>query len=243
MSLNISPAVGIAAIAAYEPPWALGNDWFQSILPRKFVPHSGIVSRRISQEDEVTMGVHAVENLRRETHCHLGDCAAVVFVASSLFSPVVTENSPNRKQLLRQCSRAAAQQFCQRIGLAAVPVFAINWGCSGYSRAMAIVQRFIVPTIPLRTDQFILVVTVNRTSQIVDFACKQTAPVFGDMAQATLLAESTASGTRYTLPWSMRPRKIGRSTRSSSIFIGGKMSSCPRRTADGVRSLAAWCSR
>ena len=53
---------------------------------------------------------------------------------------------------------------------------------------MAIVHRFIVPTMPLRPHQFILVVTANRTSQIVDFGCKQTAPVFGDMAQATLLA-------------------------------------------------------
>ena len=188
MSLAISPAVGISAIATYEPPWVLCNDWFQSILPRKFVEHSGIVTRRISQEDEVAMAVRAVENLRKETHCSLGDCAAVVFVASSLFTPVVTGKSPNRKQVLRKHSQVAARQFCRQIGIPAVPVFSINWGCSGYSRAMAIVQRFIVPTMPLRPHQFILVVTTNRTSQIVDFGCKQTAPVFGDMAQATLLA-------------------------------------------------------
>ena len=71
MSIAIPAPVGISAIATYEPPWVLGNDWFQDILPRKFVEHSGIVARRISQEDEITMGVRAVENLRNETHCRL----------------------------------------------------------------------------------------------------------------------------------------------------------------------------
>ncbi len=188
MNLPIAPAVGISAIATYEPPWVLCNDWFQGILPRKFVEHSGIVSRHISQEDEVTMGVRAVENLRKETHCNLGDCVAVVFVASSLVSPAVVEKTPDRKQVLRKYSRAAARQFCRRLGCPAIPVFGINWGCSGYSRALTIAQRFILPAVPLRPNQFILVVTVNRTSEIVDFGCKQTAPVFGDMAQATLLA-------------------------------------------------------
>ncbi len=183
-----SSAVGISAIATYEPPWALCNDWFQNTLPRKFVEHSGIVSRRISEVDEVAMGLRAVENLRRETHCDLDDCIAVVFVASSLFAPAVAGTNPNRKRVGRKHRQAAAKQFCRRLGLPAVPVFSINWGCSGYSRAMAIVERSIVPAMPLRPHQFILVVTVNRTSNIVDFGCRQTAPVFGDMAQATLLA-------------------------------------------------------
>ena len=55
------PATGISAIAAYEPPWKLDNDWFSEILPRKFVQHTGILSRRISTEDEVAMGIRAVE--------------------------------------------------------------------------------------------------------------------------------------------------------------------------------------
>ena len=116
MSIAIPPAVGISAIATYEPPWVLGNDWFRDILPRKFVEHSGIVSRRISQEDEITMGVRAVENLRKETHCRLDDCVAVVFVASSLVSPAVVEQSPDRKQFLRKYGQVAARQFCQRLG-------------------------------------------------------------------------------------------------------------------------------
>ncbi len=201
MNPAISSAIGISAIATYEPPWALCNDWFRNILPRKFVEHSGIVSRRISEVDEITMGVRAVENLRKETQCNLDDCVAVVFVASSLVPPAVAGTSPNRRQIARKYRQAAAKQFCRRLGLPAIPVFSINWGCSGYSRAMDIVHRFILPAMPLRPNQFILVVTVNRTSKIVDFGCRQTAPVFGDMAQATLLArvDSTQHPVHFAL--------------------------------------------
>jgi 3-oxoacyl-[acyl-carrier-protein] synthase III len=181
-------AVGISAIATYEPPWVLGNDWFGGTLPRKFVEHSGIVSRHISLEDEVTMALRAVENLHEETRCDLSECAAVVFVASSLVPASVARKHLNREQVLCECTHAAAKQFIGRLGIPVVRVFGINWGCSGYSRAMAIVHRFILPSLTLRSEQFILLVTVNRTSKIVDFGCKQTAPVFGDMAQATLLA-------------------------------------------------------
>ena len=56
--------VGISAIASYEPPWLLGNDWFSEMLPRKFVHHTGILSRHISTEDEVAIAARAVEESR-----------------------------------------------------------------------------------------------------------------------------------------------------------------------------------
>ena len=75
--------LGIAAIATYEPPWILGNQWFEGTIPRKFVHHTGIECRPVSQEDEVTMAVRAAKNLQRETGCDFQDCAAVVFVSPS----------------------------------------------------------------------------------------------------------------------------------------------------------------
>lgn len=201
MAAAISPAVGISATATYDPPWVLGNDWFNGTLPRKFVGHSGIVSRHISLEDEVTMGLRAVDNLRKETHCDLDNCAAVVFVASSLIPTSVARKHLSRERVLGECVHAAGREFLSRLGIPGVQLFSINWGCSGYSRAMAIVQRFIVPTWMRRPEQFILLVTVNRTSKILDFGCKQTAPVFGDMAQVTLLAgvESQRYPVRFDL--------------------------------------------
>ena len=64
--------MGISAIATYEPPWVLGNEWFDGTLSRKFVQHTGILSRRISLEDEVTMGIGArlrTSRVRRVAKC------------------------------------------------------------------------------------------------------------------------------------------------------------------------------
>src|SRR5262245_27882898 len=63
---TLSSGIGISAIATYEPPWVLTNEWFGDTIPRKFVHHTGIESRYISLEDEVTMGIRAVKNLQRE---------------------------------------------------------------------------------------------------------------------------------------------------------------------------------
>src|SRR5262245_21727145 len=81
------PAIGIAAIATYEPPWTLSNEWFADAIPRKFVHHTGIEARAISHEDEVTLAVRAAKELQRETSIDFRDCAAVVF-ASPSFIPL-----------------------------------------------------------------------------------------------------------------------------------------------------------
>jgi 3-oxoacyl-[acyl-carrier-protein] synthase III len=45
-----------------------------------------------------------------------------------------------------------------------------------------------MPRLKLISDQFVLVVTATRISQITDYACNQTGGLFGDLATATLLA-------------------------------------------------------
>jgi len=77
-------SIGISAIAVYEPPWVLENAWFGNSLPRKFVQHTGIRSRRICQDDEIAMAVRAVECMQPEIDCDLRDCAALVFVLPSV---------------------------------------------------------------------------------------------------------------------------------------------------------------
>jgi 3-oxoacyl-[acyl-carrier-protein] synthase III len=71
----------------------------------------------------------------------------------------------------------------------------MNWFCSGYAKAMTVVQQRIVPVVKLERDQFLLVITATRISRITDFGCTQTAPLFGDLATATLVAASDS--TRY----------------------------------------------
>ena len=189
-SAELCKTVGISAIATYEPPWALGNDWFAGTLSRKFVQHTGILSRRISLEDEVTMGVRAVEQLLGQTRCNLRNCIAVVFAGSSLIHRYIARNYLSEEQARREDFSAAALEFAQRLNMPAARVFGINWGCSGYSKAMEIAARYWAREPRPQREQFILVVTANRTSKITDYGCKVTAPIFGDFAQATLLGSA-----------------------------------------------------
>jgi 3-oxoacyl-[acyl-carrier-protein] synthase III len=182
-----SRTLGISAIGTYEPPWILDNEWFNGTLSRKFVQHTGILSRRISQEDEVTMGLRAVANLQSQAECNLRDCRAVVFAGSSLVHGYIARRYLGEEQARRENFQAVAREFAGRLGIPSVPVFGINWGCSGYSKAMEIAIRYAARLLRLRREQFILVVTANRTSKITDYGCKVTAPIFGDFAQATLL--------------------------------------------------------
>ena len=180
--------VGISAIAVYEPPWILGNDWFADMLSRKFVQHTGILARRIATEDEVTMGIRAVENLERQVDCDWRDCAAVVFVSPSLIHRSVARKYLDEQSAGLESTSRAAQEFVFRLGIPATTCYGINWGCSGYSKALSIVQRRILPWMHLRPEQFILLATASRISRLTDYSCKQTAPLFGDLATVTMLS-------------------------------------------------------
>jgi 3-oxoacyl-[acyl-carrier-protein] synthase-3 len=182
-----SKTIGISAVATYQPPWVLDNDWFGDALSRKFVRHTGILSRRISLEDEVTLGVRAVERLRQQTGCDPRNCLLVVFAGSSLVHRGVARRYLSVEQARRENCGAAARELVERLGLPSARAVGINWGCSGYAKAMEIAARCAARYARLRRDQFILVVTANRTSKITDYGCKATAPIFGDFAQATLL--------------------------------------------------------
>lgn len=183
-----SQSVGISAIGIHVPPWTLGNDWFAEMLPRKFVQHTGILSRHIAVEHEVAMGLRAVENLRREIACDMRDCAAVVFVSPSLVQPASKQTCPEERVGDADSPARAARTFVCRLDCPKVPCYGINWGCSGYSKALSIIQRHIMPALLLGAEQFLLVATACRISRITDYSCKQTAPLFGDLATATILS-------------------------------------------------------
>jgi 3-oxoacyl-[acyl-carrier-protein] synthase III len=187
--------IGIAAIGACAPPWVLQNDWFQETLARKFVQHTGIHSRHISLEDEVTMAVRAVEDLRSGSKLDLADCAGVVFVSPSMVPLAVAKECPNDECLRQERAGQAAKEFVRKLNIPSCYSVGINWGCSGFSKALSIVHRDILPSLRLRQDEFLLVATASRISRITDFGCKQTAPLFGDYATVTLLARSDS--TKY----------------------------------------------
>ncbi|MEX2174644.1 MAG: 3-oxoacyl-[acyl-carrier-protein] synthase III C-terminal domain-containing protein [Pirellulaceae bacterium] len=187
--------LGISAIALHEPAWVLANDWFAGTMPRKFVHHTGIETRAVSAEDEVTMAVRAVKNLQRQAVCDLADCRGVVFASPSFIPLRIARQHLPGEQVRGERLKRAARRLVRRLGMPDCPAIGINWFCSGYSRAMAIAIRRLVPALDLQPDQFVLLVTSSRISRITDYACPQTGALFGDMATATLLAP--ADSQRY----------------------------------------------
>lgn len=201
MSTGQSSHLGISAIATYQPRWSLGNDWFEGTIPRKFVHHTGIHSRLISETDEITMAVRAAEALQRESGCDWQKCAGLVFASPSFIPLSVARRFLDAEHVRKESLKRAARRFARRMMLPSDPIFAINWFCSGYAKALEIVQRRIVPAVNLQPDQFILVINTNRISRITDYSCKQTAALFGDMATATLLARDDSP--RYPTHFSL----------------------------------------
>jgi 3-oxoacyl-[acyl-carrier-protein] synthase III len=185
-----SPSAGIAAIEVYEPQWFLGNAWFEGTIARKFVHHTGIESRPISTDDEVTMAVRTVRNLQRETGCDLKDCAALVFASPSFVPLTVAKRLLDAGGVEQERLRRAARQVVRRLGIPQCRTVGINWFCSGYSRALSLVCHRLLPRLKISREQYVLIVTSSRISRITDYGCKQTGPLFGDMATATLVARS-----------------------------------------------------
>lgn len=185
MSTGPTANIGISAIATYQPPWVLGNDWFEGTIPRKFVHHTGIQSRPISEEDEVAMAVRVAELLQREAGCDWRNCAGLIFASPSFIPRLVAQQYLDDRSARSERLKSAARRFAQKIKLPKCPQYAINWFCSGFARAMSIAWRRLANLTP---HQFILIINSNRISRITDFACAQTGALFGDMATATLLA-------------------------------------------------------
>jgi 3-oxoacyl-[acyl-carrier-protein] synthase III len=179
----------------------LRNEWFGDTIARKFVHHTGIESRPISLEDEVTMGLRAVRNLQRTIRCRLQDCAALLFVSPSFVPLGVARRYLHPRRAEQERLHRAARQLSRRLGLTHCRATGLNWFCSGYSRAMTVATHRLVPRLGLGTEQYVLVVTVSRISRITDFGCKQTGPLFGDMATVTLLSRTESQ--RYPVHFEM----------------------------------------
>ena len=188
MHATSASRLGISAISIHEPAWELANDWFGDTMPRKFAHHTGIEARRISTDDEVTMGLHAVRQLQRQTGCNLADCRGIVYVSPSAIPPSVARRHLAPADAAAERPSRGARQLARGLGLGRCRAVGINWFCCGYSRALALASRRWAPRLGLRRDEFVLVVVASRISRITDYSCSQTSGLFGDMASATMLS-------------------------------------------------------
>lgn len=182
--------IGISQIATLRPQWVLPNAWYDSLMARKFVKHTGIENRCVSQKNEVDLAVECVEQLQQQTDGDLSRCAGLVLVSPSLVPQSVARRYFSAQQARDEQPNRVARQLVDALGIAPRRTLGINGFCSGYARAMALVQTKVLPGLALAHDEFVLVVTSSRISRITDFACKQSGALFGDLATATLLSRS-----------------------------------------------------
>jgi 3-oxoacyl-[acyl-carrier-protein] synthase III len=118
---------------------------------------------------------------------------------------------------------------CRAIGL--------NWFCCGYSRALSLVHDRLAPRLALDRDEFLLVVVATRISRITDYACSQTAGLFGDMASATLIAP-VASG-RHPVHFEILHAHAERRPVERPAFDFHVRPAVPVPAPDGGRAIAA----
>jgi 3-oxoacyl-[acyl-carrier-protein] synthase III len=187
MCASVSAQFGISAIAIHEPPWLLNNDWFEGTIPRKFAQHTGTQLRAISLEDEVAMAVRVAKSLQYEANFDPRNCVALVFVSPSFVPTALARKFLGDAYARKECVQRAALQCARQLGVSAARVVGVNWFCAGYTRALSILGRML-SQVSLTEDQFALIITASRISRITDYECKQTGPLFGDIATATLLA-------------------------------------------------------
>lgn len=178
--------LGIAAIATWSPAWILTNDWFES-MPRKFVKHTGILERPVSQVDEVNLAGRAIDRLACNRGLNPDRCAALVFTSPSLVPMPVARKFLDRRSVQREQMHRTARQVCRQSGLKPRKISATHTFCAGFAKALSLVRYKIAPSISLATDEYILVVTSSRISRITDYGCRDTAGLFGDLATVTLI--------------------------------------------------------
>jgi 3-oxoacyl-[acyl-carrier-protein] synthase III len=235
VTTHIAPRIGISAVAAHVPSWTLANDWFANTIPRKFVQHTGIQRRAIAQVDEVELALAAIRRLECETPLQRSDCAAVIFVSPSFVPRQSARKFLEPVERKRESLRLAARRFTASLGIPRCPVVGLNWFCSGYCRALAVLQHRVLPRIALGPDQFLLVVTASCISRITDYSCKQSAGLFGDLATATLV--SRLDSHRYPVHFELLHASAERAAADGIYFDFQLRRNVPVPTEEGGRQF------
>jgi 3-oxoacyl-[acyl-carrier-protein] synthase-3 len=103
--------------------------------------------------------------------------------------PVAHRFLPREQALNEQLGRAA-WRLVEDLAMRPRRVLAINSFCCGFVRAMQLASEKLAPACAPHRNEFLLVVTASRISRITNYACPQTAPLFGDLATASLVSRT-----------------------------------------------------
>ena len=198
---NALPAIGISQIALHQPRWQLPNAWYQSIIAKKFVKHTGIEARTISDLSEAELAAASIEALQVKSGCDLNLCAGIAFVSPSLVPMAVANSYLPRDMARSEQANRVATELCLSLGIQPRVMVGMNGFCSGYAKAMDYIKHRMLPGLRLSQREFIILVTATKISRINDFGCKQSGALFGDFSTATLITrmDSYQHAPRYEI--------------------------------------------
>jgi 3-oxoacyl-[acyl-carrier-protein] synthase III len=208
MDLPSPQRIGMAAIGrcSHDSLYALPNKWFEDrgLIGKRFTHYTGIQRRWISTVDEVDLASQAIDDVLQKTAFPRDRIVALVFISNS-FVPV------EYADLMLDDARAqtnridvAAQKVADRARLTWLQpsrILSAHWGCSGFPRAMMLIQEDLLQRMQLGEEDAIIVVAATRTSRITDYEDRVSSPLLGDYATATLITrlDSRLLPARYEL--------------------------------------------
>lgn len=188
-------AIGIAAIRSWFPSGADGfevpnsrwngleNRDGKPILGKRFKQHSGIESRRISTISEPEMGNRSFGLILKDLNLNPELCKRIVVVSSSSFPP---ETAHWGKTIFYwRNAQFVAQKMAKENGFHC-PVEGINWGCPGYVKSWEILLDK-TRSGDFRPENYWLIITCSKLSDIIDYEDSTVGPLFGDIATITLV--------------------------------------------------------
>lgn len=176
--------IGILGIGSYLPDTILTNEDLEKMVNTSdewITKRTGIKSRRILEDGipGYTMGVKAAKRAMEMAKISPEDIGMLI----------VATNSPD------YLAPSTASLIQKEIGAVNAAAFDMNAACTGFIYALNVGQNFV------RTGQFkyVLVVSVEALSRIVDWKDRNTCVLFGDGAGAAVLGETEAGyGIRGT---------------------------------------------
>ena len=195
--------VAIAAIATALGSRRVGNDEIAALCPAwtadEILKRIGVETRYWvgDDEDALTLALAACRQLFAETSLSVGDIDLIVCATGT---PLYA--SPSLAALLQHELSAGGETGSETT----TATYDISAACTGYLTGLQIAYDYLRS----RPAQRVLLVTSETLSRKLDQASRDTAPLFGDAASATLLIGAQCAATVPPIARLHRPLLAGR---------------------------------
>jgi len=184
MSVTIKPATGaqysrIHGVGGYRPTRVIPNSevlhWIDS-SDEWIRTRSGIAERRWAgpQETVAEMSVQAA-----------GKAIAMAGIRPEQIGGVIVATVSHLKQ-----TPAIATEIAQRLGCGTAPAFDISAACAGFGYGLGLADGMVRGG----SAEYVLVIGVERLSDLTDVTDRSTAFIFGDGAGAAIVGPSETPG-------------------------------------------------